>query len=246
MVLGWLFKGLAGKSESETGLEYTARRVQTRTPGVGPSFGNLNDFAVLRRQALQALCGALMDRHSACDREMHPFCGPGHQQDGDAPTQLIAQAVAQRDFVGRTDLIGIYLSPAIGDNDGSGQQDIMDYILTLRPTAPATSKLVVSPPLRDGSGYPALYGPVQNPGGDGGVPAGLLDPGRHASVNANPRPAHCRWHYWDSEVPTQGRTVATFHVLQVFGEWWVVETDAQRGAAQKVAALDLADNPNHK
>ena len=242
-MLGWLFGRLTAKSESSTGLEYTARRVQTRTPGIGPSFGNLDDFNTLRRHALCALCGAFMDRHSACARQ-HPFCGPGHHRNGDDPIQMIAQAVPQRDFVGRTDLVGVYLSTASGDNNGSGTQDIMQYILSMRPTAPTPNrKLVVSPP--QGNGYPALYGPVQNPG-SGGVPTGLLDPGNHVSVNCNPRPEHCRWHYWDSELSAEGRVVPTFHCLQVFGEWWVVEVDPACGAAQKVAALELADNPNHR
>ena len=50
MVLAWLFGRLVDKSQSETGLEYTARRGQTRTLGVGPSLGNLNDFSVPRRR----------------------------------------------------------------------------------------------------------------------------------------------------------------------------------------------------
>ena len=42
--------------------------------------GDLEDFTVLRHHAVRALCGALMDRHTAC-RSPHPFCGqPGHQQ----------------------------------------------------------------------------------------------------------------------------------------------------------------------
>ena len=28
-------------------------------------------------------------------------------------------------------------------------------------------------------------------------------------------------------------------------EWWIVDTDAQRGFFQRVATLQLADNPNH-
>ena len=39
--------------------------------------------------------------------------------------------------------------------------------------------------------------------------------------------------------------VPTFHCLQVFGEWWVVDVDKSRGLAQQVAALEFADNPGH-
>ena len=104
MVLGWLFKGLANTSEDATGVERTVRRVgqgrgtrASATMQSMRSFGNLEDFAVLRRHALHALCGALMDRHTDCERE-HPFCGPGHLAERRLSySQFIAQAVPNTD-----------------------------------------------------------------------------------------------------------------------------------------------------
>ena len=77
-------------------------------------------------------------------------------------------------------------------------------------------------------------------------PDGRLDPGRHRTVDCDPSPDHCHWYYWESEMSPQSRTVPTFNCLQIFNEWWVVETDPASGTAQKVAALDLADNPRHR
>ena len=104
MSLGRLFGWLANNSEDITGVERTVRRVQSwvgsragsATMQRMRSFGNLEDFAVLRGHALNALCGALMDRRSDCEKE-HPFCGPGHLENGDSPKQFIAQAVPNQD-----------------------------------------------------------------------------------------------------------------------------------------------------
>ena len=44
---------------------------------------------MLRHHTIHALCGALMDRHTAC-RSPHPFCG---QRDRDTYIELIAEAI---------------------------------------------------------------------------------------------------------------------------------------------------------
>jgi len=87
-MLGWLFGRLTDKSQDITGVERTVRRVRTgggtrasATAQSMRSFGDLEDFPTLRRHALGALCGALMDRHTDCEKE-HPFCGPGHLRPG--------------------------------------------------------------------------------------------------------------------------------------------------------------------
>ena len=249
-MLGWLFGRLTDKSQDITGVERTVRRVRTggRTRASATaqsmrSFGDLEDFPTLRRHALSALCGALMDRHTDCEKE-HPFCGPGHLRDGDSPAQLIAQAVPNTDTGGNR-LIGVYVSPAKGLNDGSGQQDIMEYILSFTPQSPPTRKLVVSPSTAE-NWYPAYYGMISNYGSDPSYPKGQLDPKRAViSIDCDPRPEHCRWEYFDNGLDTHGRLVPTFNCLQVFGEWWVVEVDAVHGLAQKAAALEFADNPAH-
>ena len=253
MVLGWLIGRLGDKSEEITGVERTVRRVGS---GGGSragsamlqqmrSFGNLEDFAVLRRHALNALCGAVMDRRSDCEKESHPFCGPGHVDGGDgSATQFIAQAVPNQDTAGG-DLIGVYISPAKGQYDGSGQQDILEYMTSLTPLMLPTQKLVVSPPTAEGW-YPAYCGAVTHQGTDLSYPTGQLDQKRaFVSVNCAHRPEHCKWEYFDNELAVSGRLVPTFHCLQFSAKWWVAEVDAASGAAQAVAALDFADDPKH-
>ena len=252
MSLGRLFGWLANNSEDITGVERTVRRVQSwvgsragsATMQRMRSFGNLEDSAVLRGHALNALCGALMDRRSDCEKE-HPFCGPGHLENGDSPKQFIAQAVPNQDATTGGGLIGVYVSPVKGQNDGSGQQDILEYIFSFTPETPPTRKLVVSLPTAE-NWYPAYYGTVTSHGNDPSYPTGQLDPKRAVfSVNCSHRPEHCRWEYFDNELDTHGRSVPTFHCLQVFGEWWIVEVDSVHGRAHKAAALEFADSPKH-
>jgi len=121
----------------------------------------------------------------------------------------------------------------------------MEYILSFAPQSPPTRKLVGSPPTAE-NWYPAYYGMVSNYGNDPSYPTGRLDPKRAViSVDCAHRPEHCRWEYLDNELDSHGRLVPTFNCLQVFGEWWVVEVDAVHGLAQKAAALEFADNPEH-
>ncbi len=243
MVLGWLARRFVEKSERITGVEYTTPQMPRQMAGAPVTFGNLNDFTVLRNHAARALCGALMDRHSECSRQ-HPLCGPGHRQNGDVPTQLVARAVPQRSGVTGNDLIGIYLHPAQAAVSDGGLEDIFEYAARLSPAQPTpTHKLVVA--ARSGGGkYPALMGPaLDSTGGD--VPDGRLDPGRYRTVDCDPSPDHCHWRYWESEMSPQGRTVPMFNCLQVFSQWQVMEIDPVSGAYQHVAALDLADSPRH-
>ena len=241
-MLGWLIGRLAEKSEQITGTEYTTPRVQ-KTGGIAPAFSNLEDPAVLRRHSLRALCGALMDRHSDCQRA-HPFCGPGHQQNGDTPRQFVAMAVQQRSGNTGAALIGVYLCPSTDSDPGNGQQEVMDYLIRMVPTQAApTHKLVVA--ARGASDvYPTLIGKVKDATGDEN-PGGMLDSGTHRTVRCTPTPGHCKWQYWDSEIELRPGMVPRFHCLQVFGQWWIAEVDQESGMAQQVAALDFADNPGH-
>ena len=201
------------------------------------------DFTVLRHHAIRALCGALMDRHTAC-RSPHPFCGPGHQQNGNTPVMLIAEAIPQGSpNASRADLIGIYLCQASAVESTDEEEDIMRFITRMAPAEPAPSrKLVVSPP-QNGT-YQAMYGPILNPV-EGDYSTGSIDPANARPINCNPEPRHCRWQYWESGLTKGDWLVPRFHCLQVFGEWWVVEVAGAHGMAQQVAALDFADNPEH-
>lgn len=206
-------------------------------PAASPSFGDLEDFATLRHHAIRALCGALLDRHTAC-RSPHPFCGPAHRQNGDSRIEFIAEAVAQRSaLTGGSDRIGIYLCPATGEP----KEDIMEYIASMAHTQPVpTRKLVVFPP-KSGV-YQAIYGPILNPV-EGDYATGSSDPGNGRPLTCNPEPKHWRGQYWESGL-TLGDSFR-FHCLQMFGNWWVVEVDEVRGLAQQVAGLAFADNPEH-
>ena len=211
-----------------------------------PSFdGDLDDLTVLRRHAVRALCSFLMDRHSTC-RSPHPFCGiRGHQNVGEDQHQLIAAAIPQRGPTSsdRADLIGIYLCRAEGGEGTEGEKDILKFITSMIPADPAPHrKLVVSAP-QDGT-YPVAYGPVLNPV-EGDYFTGSIDPASARQLNCNSEPQHCRWQYWESDLSKGDSPVSILHCLQVFGEWWIVEMDSGYELAQKVAALEFADNPEH-
>ena len=221
-----------------------------RRPAASSSFGDLKDLAVLRHHAVRALCGALMDRHTAC-KSPHPFCGPAHhRQNGDTPRELIAEAIPQgTNPTGDANLIGIYLCPASAvrsDESDESEHDVMEYVSMMFPTRPApTFKLVVNPP--EGGRYPARYGPILNPV-PGDFSTGQLDYDNSRPVNCNPEPRHCEWRYWESGITHGESLVPRYHCLQVFGQWWVVEVDRSREGviqAQQVAGLDFADNPEH-
>ena len=218
------------------------------------TFGDLEDFAVLRHHAIRALCGTLMDRHTAC-RSPHPFCGVSGHRGGDAGEliQLIAQAVPQ----GSADadvpsLIGIYLTRAIHGEIKEGERDKeihpMEYIARMVPRDTVQSrKLVVWPP-KNGT-YPVEYGRILNPA-EGGYPTGSMDQNTNRPINdCNPEPKHCRWRYWESE--NSGRNlqgdllIPELRCLQVNGEWWVADVNAAQGFIQQVAGLDWADSPRH-
>ena len=222
-------------------------RSEPRLEVVAPFGGDLEDFTVLRYHAIRALCGVLMDRHTAC-RSPHPFCGPSHQQDGDAPRSLIAEVIPQSttptDDADRiADLIGIYLCPASVKSSGKGNEEPVEYIARMTPDLPMPNrKLAVLPPT--GGVYQVTYGPILNPV-EGDYSTGSLDPDNVRPLTSNPEPKHCRWRYWESELGKGDWLVPRFHCLQTFGQWWVVEVDRSRGAAQQVAGLIVADNPEH-
>ena len=235
------------EAETVVGVEHTVPRPRSRNrnQAVYASFGDLRDLKVLRNQSLRALCGVLMDRHSHCLMERHPFCGP---KDDGGPVQLVAQATQQRTGT-NAPLIGVYFYPAesLAESpaDGTGLDPLV-YAARLSPSEPEpTLKLVVSPRDASDGKYPALFGPVAADAVGGDFPGGSLVPGGCWSVDCDPSPAYCRWHYWESEIPLTTGMLPRFHCLQISGEWWIVESYPAQGVAQKVAALDLAENPNH-
>ena len=209
-----------------------------------PFGGDLEDFTILRYHAVRALCGMLMDRHTAC-QSPHPFCNPGHRQDGYELQMFVAEVVPQgTKDTGYADLIGIYLCPAVAPKGSENEEDIMQFIAGMAPSEAApTRKLVVSSP-KDGI-YPAVYGPIINPVA-GDYSTGSIDSDNSRPVNnCNSEPRHCRWQYWESDLNEGDWQVPRYHCLQVFGQWWLVEMDRGRGRLQQVAGLQLADSPEH-
>ena len=219
-------------------------RSEPKLEAVAPFGEDLEDFTVLRYHAVRALCGVLMDRHTAC-RSPHPFCGPvGHRHNGDTPALLIAEATPQgTTTTGSPNLIGIYLCPARVESYTDGDIDPLEYTARMVPAQSTPNrKLVVFPPV--GGVYEAMYGPILNPV-EGDYSTGSADPESSRPLRGNPEPKHCRWRYWESELDKGDWLVPRFHCLQVSGEWWVVEVDRGRGLFQQVAGLDFADNPEH-
>ena len=154
---------------------------------------------------------------------------------------LTAQAIPQMTPSGE-DLIGIYLCKASAVEGTEEEADIMRFITRMAPEPVPSRKLVVSPP--QGGTYQALHGPILNPI-EGDYSTGRVDHANAIPTNCNPEPRHCRWQYWESALTKGDWLVPSFHCVQVFSEWWVVDIDRKRRMAQQVAALDFADNPEH-
>ena len=225
------------------------KRKERAIPKPAPSFdGDLQNSAALQHHAVRALCGVLMNRHTAC-RSPHPFCGiDGHRKNGDRPQMIIAEAVPQI-APNRADLIGIYLSRANDMTDHTEEEkDILNSVVHLAPVDPVPfRKLVVTAPTE--GIYPVMYGTILNPV-EGDYSTGSIDPATARELTSNSEPTHCKWWYRHSDFITQETSpgmlpVLRFHCMQVFGEWWVVEVDWNQGRAQQVAALKFADNPEH-
>ena len=220
------------------------RRNVKKGPSVVPFPTNIDELATLKHHGLRALCGGFMDRHSAC-LSPHPFCGHlGHQKQGDAPMQLIAHIVPQLHINGGK-IIAIYLCKAKGTvqaSDTTGLDPLEHTVgLTYLERTP-NLKMVIS--LVEGGTYIAQYGPIANPV-EGDFSTGHLDRENIRTLYCNPEPAYTRWQYWESTITEGQSVVPEYHCLQVFGEWWIVDVDRDKGRYQHVAALDFADNPEH-
>lgn len=218
------------------------KRTPTALADRPPSFAeDITDVFVLRRHAIRALAGTLMERHSAC-RSPHPFCGrTGHQKDGDTEQLLIAEAIPQKSpEAAKPDIIGIYLIHATVDRAPDGPKyNVPEYMARMRPAKPVPSyKLAVGPPT-DGL-YPVTFGPILNPV-EGDYSTGSVDRANARLFNVDPKPKHCRWEYWPTGVKSAEKVAPRFNCLQVLGEWGIVEPDT----GQLVAAVEYADNPSH-
>ena len=80
---------------------------------------------------------------------------------------------------------------------------------------------------------------------EGDFSTGRVDGESMRTLNSIPEPAHAKWEYWESVITEGQRVIPEFHCLQVYGEWWIVDADRERGMSCQVAALEFADNPEH-
>ena len=106
-------------------------------------------------------------------------------------------------------------------------------------------------PQSDSTNYDALYGELS----ESWTGRTLEDfEVIYTTATADAQPVHCRHEYYDLEKSDYGDLVSInehglwelpqYNALQVNDEWWIAETTS-KGAAAKVAALDLASSPTH-
>ena len=249
----WPFRGR--KNEESPRLKPAARQMPATTgtksnpsgkATIVPFPGDVENTANLKYHGVRALGAFLMDRHTECREQQHPFCGPyGHYKNGDVPVQFVAHVIPQMNQSGE-DLIAIYLCKAEGGISNTGGETLhpFEYTAWLNCVEPESRrKLVVQ--LLSGGSYLLHFGPVMNPV-DSDHSTGRIDASQSWYSSCSPEPPDVKWEYRDSG--TAGgklRVVPSFRCLQVFGEWWVVETDPVRRTARMAAAFDLADCPAH-
>lgn len=206
---------------------------------------DLDDIATMKYHGLRALCGALMDRHSAC-LSPHPFCGPqGHWQKGDNAIQLIAHVIPQL-TPDMTPILGVYLCTAKVNEQSSPvttESELLEHIakFTYAESIP-NLKMVVN--LVDDGTYMAQFGPIQNPV-NYDYSTGRVDPNNIRLLYCNPEPSQVKWEYHDNSITEGQEVIPEYHCYQVYGSWWIVDVDRARGMAALVAGIQFADNPDH-
>ena len=228
------------------------------------------ELPYVKWHGLRALCGLLMDRHSAC--HVCPFCGVHDPNDEADLTQVIVQAICQQDMNTGAPVVALYFSKAMmpepGEPESAPSRRVRRWSETLRPRRKEPTpeppeidvvsgwggtvtfaedvpsrKAVVA--LLDNGRYYAEYGPIANPT-RGDHSTGALD--RTAWTLAyycDPEPTYAQWRYWDSHITEGQEVVPEFLCLRLRGEWWILDRDRQRRMVQQVAALTVADNPDH-
>ena len=211
------------------------------------------ELSYAKHHGLRALCGLLMDRHSACT--VCPFCG---DPDQDGLMQLIVNVEMQTD--GRTGepVLALYFSKAEYPS-GSEAENIDDWASRLTYAEAVPIRKAVVQLLDDGS-YVAEYGTIANPT-EGDYSTGALNREDWTlQFNCDPEPAYARWQYWESTITSGQQVVPQFCCLRTpRREWWIVDRDyeqanrytgqSDRGMVsiitQQVAGLEVADNPHH-
>ena len=195
------------------------------------------DLSYAKYHGLRALCGLLMDRHSACP--FCPFCG---SQDG--IHQLIVHVAIQTDALTNEPIIALYFCKAEYPSDSPEAENIEEWAfrLTYAEAVPARKAVVR---LLDKGDYRAEYGWIANPT-EGDYSTGALNREEGTLFfYCDPESAHARWQYWESQMLPGQKVVPEFRCLQARGEWWIVDIDREREIVQQVAAISVADRPDH-
>ena len=202
------------------------------------------ELPYIKEHGLRALCGLLMDRHSACT--VCPFCGHHDPNDDSADVvQLIVHVEGQIDANTGEHLVALYFSKAVLPVIEEGIIDpVSDWgaRVTYAEDVPSR-KAVVN--LLDSGAYHAQYGPIDNPT-SGDHSSGALDRmGWTLAFHCDPEPSYTKWQYWESSITPEQRVVPEFLCLRLHGEWWIIDRDRERRMVQQVAALTVANNPDH-
>ena len=214
-------------------------------PTISPFPGSLEDTETLKYHGIRALCGMLMDRHDDCPYA-HPFCGPHvHRQGGDVASRFIAHIIPQgRESSSEADIVAIYFCKTVNGLPVAEEYDPLEFTRHMRCAETTPSRKMTAQLVSDGSYY-VRYGEILNPT-EGDHSTGRLNQETAVELRGVPEPAHTRWEYYDPQIASGPlRIVPEVHCLQIFGEWWIVDVDRERGARQQVAALTVANNPHH-
>jgi hypothetical protein len=218
-----------------------SRNRPERGPVVVPFPDDIAELSVLKHHGLRALSSFLMARHSAC-RSPHPFCGPAVNVE--TVLYLIAHVVLQAGEADGRLFPAIYFTRAKSGLPDTGELiEPFDYVSHLDYAEETPSRKLVVDLISDGT-RSIQYGPILNPT-VGDYSTGRIDPDNFRTVYCNPEPLHAKWQYWESQLTAGQQVVPEFRCLLLRGEWWIADADRQRGLAQQVAGLTLADDPNH-
>ena len=195
------------------------------------------DLPYIKRHALRALCGLLMNRHSAC--VYCPFCG-----DSDREIDLIVDAVPNVTPDGDI-VIGLYFSETLFIPSREGLQHVVnDWGRGVQYGSAEPGLKAVVRLLTNGK-YLVNFGKVAGatPGDDS---SGYLDTqGWEAEYICDPEPDWTQWQYWDSGITEKQTIVPQFLCKRFRGEWWILDRDMGQRLIQQVAGLRVADCPGH-
>ena len=202
---------------------------------------SVSELPNLKHHALRALCGAMMDRDSGCLLD-HPFCFPLEHAAANIVTLIAEVACLQNgpeDYV-----VGIYMSRAVARMPESEDLwDPQDYALSLDYAGTVPDRMMAVR-LLPGGNYFAHYGANYDPV-PGEYSTGTIDHANWTTLFCDPEPARAKHTYWPNEITEGQQIVPQFKCLMLRGEWWIFDCDMERGIAQQVAALEVADNSDH-